>query len=150
MKTACFRGGCLTGPAHSAAELHGFLAYLVKCVKEGRAYWIFGYQGKQVSDNIHSGDVCRAFEAFYEAPRMGEVYNLGGGRENSVSIIEAIDRAEQSVGRKLQFEYVEQNRAGDHICYISNLKKMKDHFPGWGITRSLDDIFRELAAGPGR
>lgn len=146
MKTVCFRGGCLTGPAHSPAELHGFLAYLIKCCRTGRPYRIFGYKGKQVRDNIHSFDVCRAIEAFFENPRCGEVYNLGGGRENSVSLLEAIARAEEATGRKMQYEYVDQNRAGDHICYISNLGKLRRDFPGWEITRSLDDIFREIAA----
>jgi CDP-paratose 2-epimerase len=145
MKTACFRGGCLTGPAHSAAELHGFLAYLVKCVAQGRSYKIFGYKGKQVRDNIHSIDVCRAFEAFHENPRCGEVYNLGGGRGNSVSMLEAIARAEDAVGRKLEHEYVDKNREGDHICYISDLSKMREHFPRWDITKGLDDIFAEIA-----
>jgi CDP-paratose 2-epimerase len=145
MKTACFRGGCLTGPAHSAAELHGFLAYLVKCAHEGRTYRIFGYKGKQVRDNIHAYDVSRALEAFYNAPRCGEVYNLGGGRGNSVSILEAIARAEEVTGKKLAHEYVDQNRSGDHICYISDLTKLHQHFPGWGITKTLDDIFLEIA-----
>ncbi|MGA1193976.1 MAG: NAD-dependent epimerase/dehydratase family protein [Kiritimatiellia bacterium] len=145
MKTACFRGGCLTGPAHSAAELHGFLAYLVKCAHEGRTYRIFGYKGKQVRDNIHAYDVSRALEAFYHAPRCGEVYNLGGGRGNSVSILEAIARAEDATGKKLVHEYVDQNRSGDHICYISDLTKLHQHFPGWGITKTLDDIFQEIA-----
>lgn len=146
MKTACYRGGCLTGPSHSAAELHGFLAYLVKCVREGRKYRVFGYKGKQVRDNIHSFDVCRAFEEFYRNPRSGEVYNLGGGRGNSISMLEAIELAEKAVGRKLEYEYVESNRKGDHICYISNLNKLKKQFPDWGITRSLEDIFAEIAA----
>ncbi len=146
MKTACFRGGCLTGPAHSAAELHGFLAYLVKCCHEGRTYRIFGYKGKQVRDNIHALDVSRALDAFYRQPRGGEVYNLGGGRANSVSILEAIARAEAATGKKLKTEYVDQNRSGDHICYISNLEKLRSHFPGWDITKSLDDIFNEIAA----
>ena len=145
MNTACFRGGCLTGPAHSAAELHGFLAYLVKCVAQGRRYRIFGYQGKQVRDNLHSFDVCRAFEEFFHAPRPGEVYNLGGGRANSVSILEAIRLAEDAVGRKLDYEYVEQNRSGDHICYISDLTKMKAHYPAWTVTRSLPAIIDEIA-----
>lgn len=145
MKTACFRGGCLTGPAHSAAELHGFLAYLIRCVKEGRKYRIFGYKGKQVRDNIHSHDVCSVFEYFYENPRCGEVYNLGGGRENSISMLEAIEKAEAVVGRKLDYEYFEDNRIGDHICYISNLAKLRAHFPGWDITKSLDSIFQEIA-----
>ncbi|MFH0907134.1 MAG: NAD-dependent epimerase/dehydratase family protein [bacterium] len=145
MKTACFRGGCLTGPAHSAAELHGFLAYLVKCCKTGRPYRVFGYKGKQVRDNIHSFDVCRVLEAFQQNPRPGEIYNLGGGRGNSVSILEAIDRAEAVTGKKLTWEYVDQNRSGDHICYISNLTKMREHFKGWDISKSLDDIFEEIA-----
>lgn len=146
MKTACFRGGCLTGPGHSAAELHGFLAYLIKCAKQGRPYRVFGYKGKQVRDNIHSIDVCHAFEIFYNHPRCGEVYNMGGGRDNSVSMLEAISMAEDAVGRKLAWEYVETNRIGDHICYISNLSKMRSHLKGWDITRSLTDIFQEIAA----
>jgi CDP-paratose 2-epimerase len=150
MKTACFRGGCLTGPAHSAAELHGFLAYLVKCVHEGRRYRVYGYKGKQVRDNLHSYDVCRAFEEFFHAPRPGEVYNLGGGRGNSVSLIEAIRMAEDAVGRKLDHEYVEQNRAGDHICYISDLRKMKSHFPGWEVSRPLAAIVDEIARAASR
>lgn len=145
MKTACFRGGCLTGPAHSAAELHGFLAYLIKCVKEGRQYRIFGYKGKQVRDNIHSYDVCRAFESFYNNPSSGAVYNLGGGRSNSVSMLEAIKKAEDITGKKMNYEYVEENRKGDHMCYISDLSKMKRDFPTWGITKSIDDIFKEIA-----
>ena len=147
LKTACFRGGCLTGPAHAAAELHGFVAYLVKCVRAKRHYKIFGYKGKQVRDNIHAYDVCRLFEEFYLHPRCGEVYNLGGGRQNSISMLEAITLAENVVGRKLDYEYVEQNRKGDHICYISDLRKIRSHFPNWRLTKSLDDIFREIAAG---
>jgi CDP-paratose 2-epimerase len=146
MKTACFRGGCLTGPGHSAAELHGYLAYLIKACAEGRTYRIFGYQGKQVRDNIHAFDVCRVLEAFQQQPRSGEVYNLGGGRGNSVSVLEAIARAEAATGQRMQHAYVEQPRIGDHICYISDLTKLQQHFPGWGITKSLDDIFREIAA----
>jgi CDP-paratose 2-epimerase len=146
MKTACFRGGCLTGPAHSAAELHGFLAYLIKCCATGRHYKIFGYKGKQVRDNIHSVDVCRAFEAFHENPSSGAVYNLGGGRGNSVSMLEAIERAEAATGRKMDYEYLDENRSGDHICYISNLAKMRRDFKNWDITKSLDDIFEEIAA----
>ncbi|OGV55213.1 MAG: NAD-dependent epimerase [Lentisphaerae bacterium GWF2_44_16] len=146
MKTACFRGGCLTGPAHSAAELHGFLAYLIKCARDGRPYRIFGYKGKQVRDNIHSFDVCRLFEEFYEHPRCGEVYNLGGGRRNSISMLEAIEMAENVTGRKLKYEYLDSNRKGDHICYISNLSKIKKHFPNWDITYSLKDIFEQIAA----
>lgn len=145
MKTACYRGGCLTGPAHSPAELHGFLAYLVKCCEEGRTYRVFGYKGKQVRDNIHSLDVSRAIERFFESPRSGEVYNLGGGRGNSISILEAIAMAEDVTGKKMKHEYVDQNRSGDHICYISDLTKLRAHYPGWDITKTLDDIFREIA-----
>ncbi|MFC1499215.1 NAD-dependent epimerase/dehydratase family protein [Verrucomicrobiota bacterium] len=145
MKTACFRGGCLTGPAHSAAELHGFIAYVVKCVIKGRRYKIFGYKGKQVRDNIHSVDVCKALEAYYKNPRCGEVYNLGGGRANSVSVLEVIDMAECVTGKKLEYDYVEKNRVGDHICYISNLTKTHEHLPGWDITKSLQDILEEIA-----
>lgn len=145
MNTACFRGGCFTGSAHSAAELHGFLAYLVKCAREERVYRIFGYKGKQVRDNLHAFDVCRAFEEFYRSPRCGEVYNLGGGRENSISVLEAIEAAGDAVGKSLEYEYVDENRVGDHICYISNLGKIRSHFPGWDVTKSLDDIFRNIA-----
>jgi CDP-paratose 2-epimerase len=148
LRTGCFRGGCLTGAAHSAAELHGFLAYLVKAARQDRLYRIYGYKGKQVRDNIHAYDVCRALEAFINAPRAGEVYNLGGGRENSVSVLEAIARIETLTGRPMKHEYVDQNRKGDHLCYISNLAKLKAHFPGWSITRSLDDILAEMVAAP--
>jgi CDP-paratose 2-epimerase len=144
MKTCCLRGGCLTGPNHSGVELHGFLSYLIKCNVEGRLYKVFGYKGKQVRDNIHSYDVARFIHAFYEKPRCGEVYNIGGGRANSVSILEAFDRAAALSGKKMNYEYVDQNRAGDHICYISDLSKMKAHYPGWDITKTLDDVFREI------
>ncbi len=144
MKTCCLRGGCLTGPNHSGVELHGFLSYLVKCNVQGRLYKVFGYKGKQVRDNIHSYDVARFIHAFVEAPRSGEVYNIGGGRDNSVSVLEAFDRAAECSGRKMVWEYVEQNRAGDHICYISDLSKMKAHYPAWGITKTIDDVFREI------
>lgn len=146
MKTACFRGGCLTGPHHAAVELHGFLAYLVKCCRTGRRYRIFGYKGKQVRDNIHARDVCRLFHLFAESPRSGEVYNLGGGRPNSVSILEAIAMAEDATGKKMNSEYVEEHRRGDHICYISNLRKLREHFPGWRVETALARIFEELAA----
>ncbi|NJL86867.1 MAG: NAD-dependent epimerase/dehydratase family protein [Leptolyngbyaceae cyanobacterium SM1_1_3] len=146
MNVGIFRGGCLTGPSHSGVELHGFLSYLVKVAVSGRTYKVFGYQGKQVRDNIHSYDVIQAFEAFRKNPRPGEVYNLGGGRGNSVSMMEAFDRVEAITGRKVQWEYVERNRIGDHICYISDLSKLKSHFPNWDITRSLDDIFQEMVA----
>ena len=144
IKTCCLRGGCLTGPNHSGVELHGFLSYLVKVNVVGGTYKIFGYKGKQVRDNIHAYDVAKFIEAFYEAPRPGEVYNLGGGRGNSVSILEAFERAEQLSGRKMQYEYVDKNREGDHICYISDLSKMKDHYPQWDITKNLDMIFEEI------
>ena len=133
LKTCCLRGGCLTGPNHSGVELHGFLSYLVKCDLEGRTYKIFGYKGKQVRDNIHSHDVARFIEAFWEDPRCGEVYNLGGGRENSCSILEAFDRIAAISGKKVSYEYVDKNREGDHICYISDLwRKMRQHYPGLG------------------
>jgi CDP-paratose 2-epimerase len=148
MPTVCFRGGCLTGSNHSGAELHGFLAYLARAVKEGRTYRIYGYKGKQVRDNIHSYDVCTAFLAFYERPRQAAVYNLGGGRANSVSVLEAIGRFENLFGKRLKIEYVEGSRVGDHICYISNLRRLKADYPYWGITRTLEDIFRELAGVP--
>jgi len=145
MPTVCFRGSCLTGPNHSGAELHGFLAYLARAVREGRTYRIYGYKGKQVRDNIHSYDVCTAFLAFSEAPRVGAVYNLGGGRANSVSVLEAIRRFEALLGKHLKVEYIEKSRLGDHICYITNLRRLKTDYPQWSITRSLDDIFLELA-----
>jgi CDP-paratose 2-epimerase len=144
LKSCCLRGGCLTGPNHSGVELHGFLSYLVKCNLEGRTYKIFGYKGKQVRDNIHAHDVGRFIEAFYHAPRCGEVYNLGGGRANSVSILEAFDRVAAVSGRPMCYEYVDRNREGDHICYISDLRKLKAHYPGWGITKSLEDLFEEM------
>ena len=144
MQTCCLRGGCLTGPNHSGVELHGFLSYLVKCNLEGRKYSVFGYKGKQVRDNIHSLDVARFIHAFIENPRGGEVYNLGGGRGNSCSIFEAFDMIEAISGKKMLYEYVDKNREGDHICYISNLQKMKSHFPTWDITKSLKDIFEEI------
>ncbi len=144
MKTCCLRGGCLTGPNHAGVELHGFLAYLIKVAATGGTYRIFGYQGKQVRDNIHSLDVCRIMHAFYENPRPGEVYNLGGGRGNSISVVEAIQKAEEATGKKMNTEYVETNRIGDHICYISNLTKLREHFPGWDISIDLDHIFEQI------
>ncbi len=144
MKTHCLRGGCLTGPNHSGVELHGFLSYLVKVQLTGGTYRIYGYKGKQVRDNIHSYDVARAIEAIYENPRSGEAYNMGGGRGNACSILEAFDRVEELTGTPMRHEYVEQAREGDHICYISNLTRFRSHYPGWDITRSLDDIFREI------
>ena len=144
MPVGIFRGGCLTGPNHSGVELHGFLSYLVKVALGGQTYTIFGYKGKQVRDNIHSHDVIRAVEEFAARPRPGEVYNIGGGRQNSISILEAVARIEEMTGAKIRCEYREQPRIGDHICYISNLGKLRSHFPDWGITRSLDQILREI------
>lgn len=146
MKVGIFRGGCLTGPSHSGVELHGFLSYLVKVAVTGGTYKVFGYQGKQVRDNIHSYDVIQAFEAFRRNPRPGEVYNLGGGRGNSVSILEAFDLIQELTGRQVNWVYVDQNRIGDHICYISDLRKLKQHFPEWDITHSLTDILQEMIA----
>jgi CDP-paratose 2-epimerase len=145
LKTGIFRGGCLTGPNHAGVELHGFLNYLFKVCREGGHYVILGYKGKQVRDNIHSYDVIRAFEAFYENPRPGEVYNLGGCRENSCSMLEAIAAAEELTGQKLNSTYKEENRKGDHICYISDMSKFKSHYAGWSITKPLGEIFGELA-----
>jgi len=147
LKTGVFRGGCLTGPNHSGVELHGFLSYLFKCVKEGGRYTIYGYRGKQVRDNVHSLDVIRAFEAFAQNPRPGEVYNLGGCRQNSCSMMEAIAAAESIIGRKLDVTYHDDNRKGDHICYISDMTKFRAHYPEWSISKSLDDIYGELARG---
>lgn len=144
LRSCCLRGGCLTGPNHSGVELHGFLSYLIKCNVAGRPYKVFGYSGKQVRDNIHSFDVANFIHRFYEAPRCGEVYNIGGSRANSVSIVEAFDRAAELSGKKMTSEYVDKNREGDHICYISNLSKMQAHYPGWELTKSLDDIFKEI------
>jgi len=144
--TVCFRAGCMTGANHSSAELHGFLAYVARALREDRLYRIYGYKGKQVRDNIHAHDVCEAALAFFERPRVAAVYNLGGGRENSVSMLEAIARLEALTGRTLRTEYVDTNRVGDHICYISDLTALQRDYPSWRITRSLDDIFAELAA----
>jgi CDP-paratose 2-epimerase len=144
MNTCCLRGGCLTGPNHSGVELHGFLSYLMKCNIEGKKYMIYGYKGKQVRDNIHSLDVARFMHCFIKNPRSGEVYNLGGGRANSCSILEAFALAEKVSGLSMVHEYVDQNRAGDHICYISNLSKMTTHYPEWGISKTLGDIFEEI------
>ena len=144
MKTCCLRGGCLTGPNHAGVELHGFLSYLIKCNLKGTKYTVFGYKGKQVRDNIHSFDVARFIHAFIQAPRCGEVYNLGGGRGNSCSIHEAFKKIEAISGKKMTHDYVDKNREGDHVCYISNLAKMKAHYSTWSITKSLDDIFEEI------
>lgn len=144
MRTCALRGGCLTGPAHSGVELHGFLSYLVKCNVEGRTYRIFGYKGKQVRDNIHARDVAKFAEAFIAAPRSGEVYNLGGGKGNACSIMEAFTLVENRTGKAMASEYDPTNRIGDHICYYSDLRKMMAHYPGWSITVPLATIFDEI------
>ena len=144
MPTCCLRGGCLTGPNHSGVELHGFLSYLVRCNIEEREYKVFGYKGKQVRDNIHAEDVAGFVFQFFQNPRSAEVYNLGGGKLNSCSIIEAFRMVEQLSGKAQRWSYVEQNRVGDHICYYSDLRKMKAHYPAWGITRPLAGIFQEM------
>lgn len=144
LPTCCLRGGCLTGPSHSGVELHGFLSYLVKVNLTGGKYRVFGYKGKQVRDNIHAFDVARFAEEFIKAPRCAEVYNIGGGRDNSCSILEAFNRVECLSGKKMNWEYVDKAREGDHICYISDLSKIRRHFPAWTITKSLDEIFLEI------
>ncbi len=144
MNVGIFRGGCLTGPAHSGVELHGFLSYLVHVAVTGKPYSIYGYKGKQVRDQIHSHDVIMAFEAFAGNPKPGEVYNLGGGRENAASVLECIDLIQQIGGYKVNSSYQERNRIGDHICYMSDLRKLKSHYPLWSITRSLPEIVREM------
>jgi CDP-paratose 2-epimerase len=144
MKVGIFRGGCLTGPSHSGVELHGFLAYLVKVAVTERPYTVFGYKGKQVRDQIHSVDVIRAFEAFAESPRPGEVYNLGGGRDNSISVLEAIDLIEQASDSRIDWSYSDENRIGDHICYISDLGKFKSHYPSWDITISVKKMIEDM------
>jgi CDP-paratose 2-epimerase len=146
MKTACFRGGCLTGPGHAGAELHGFLAYLMKCTVTGRPYRVFGYKGKQVRDNIHSFDLVNAFWEFFKAPRCGEVYNIGGGRHSNCSMLEAIRACQEISGRKLEWTYVDDNRIGDHIWWISSVAKFEQHYPQWTYRYSLQDILRDIHA----
>ncbi len=144
MPTACFRGGCLTGPAHAGTELHGFLSYLMKCTVSGRPYRVFGYNGKQVRDNIHSFDLVEAFAAFIEAPRSGEVYNLGGSRHSNCSMREAIALCEEISGRQLTWSYEEDNRIGDHIWWISDVRKFQKHYPGWHFRYGLREILEEI------
>ena len=144
LNVGVFRGGCLTGPNHSGVELHGFLSYLVKVAISGGSYTVFGYKGKQVRDNIHSYDVVRAAEEFFLNPRPGEVYNIGGGRENSVSILEAFDHIEGITGKRIRWEYHDEPRKGDHICYISDLRKLRSHLPNWTLTYSLERILEEI------
>ena len=144
LNTGVFRGGCLTGPAHSAAELHGFLGYLVKCIADGKPYSIFGYKGKQVRDNIHAYDLVNMFWHFHQFPRQGEVYNAGGGRQSNVSMREAIEKIETLTGKKANVIYKDDNRVGDHIWYISDLSKFKSHYPDWDITYDIDMILKEM------
>jgi len=150
LNVGVFRGGCLTGPNHSGVELHGFLSYLLKVAIAGEAYKVFGYKGKQVRDNIHSFDVVRAAEEFFLNPRPGEVYNIGGGRENSISILEAFGRIEQITGKRVRWEYRDEARKGDHICYISDLRKLRSHFPNWNLTYNLDRILEEIVQSEGK
>jgi len=143
-KTAVFRGGCLTGPSHSGAELHGFLAYLIKCIASGKKYTIFGYKGKQVRDNIHSHDLVNAFWHFYQNPRSGEVYNIGGARNSNISMLEAIEKIEILLNRKANYELSEENRIGDHIWYVSDVSKFKSHYPDWKFEYDIDAILKEM------
>jgi CDP-paratose 2-epimerase len=144
MKTVCFRGGCLTGPNHSGTQLHGFLAYLVKCAATGAPYTVFGYGGKQVRDNIHSADLIAAFAHFFRHPRHGEVYNMGGGRFSNCSMLEAIHICEELTGVPLNYTYSESNRTGDHIWWISDVAKFQKHYPGWELTYDVPRIIREI------
>mgnify|MGYP000028208764 FL=1 len=147
MPTCSLRGGCLTGPTHGGVELHGFLSYLIKCNLIGKKYIMYGYKGKQVRDNIHSYDVANFIHEYLKNPKPGEVYNLGGGRNNSISILEAFEMIENISGKIMQFEYSDENRIGDHICYISDLTKMKSHYSNWKITKALPEIFQEIYQG---
>ncbi len=144
LPTACFRCGCLTGPHHAGAQLHGFLAYLMRCTATGTPYTIYGYKGKQVRDNIHSADLIRAFYEFYRAPRIAEVYNMGGGRTSNCSMLEAIDLCQEITGRPLTWRYSEENRLGDHIWWISDLRKFQSHYPAWQVTHDVPAILREI------
>jgi CDP-paratose 2-epimerase len=145
MPTVCLRAGCLTGPQHAGVELHGFLSYLIDCNVNAREYKIFGYKGKQVRDNLHAEDVARFVLEFFHAPKTAAVYNIGGGKENSCSIIEAFDMAYQVTGKAMRSKYIDEPRIGDHICYYSDLRKIKADYPGWSVTRDLPSIFREIA-----
>lgn len=147
LKTVVFRGGCLTGPAHSGAKLHGFLAFLVKCIATGKKYTIMGYKGKQVRDNIHSSDLVNAFYHVYKKPRNGEVYNIGGSRYSNVSILEAIEKVQEILKKKAVVEYVKENRSGDHIWYISDVSKFQSHYPDWKYSYDGDAILRDLCEG---
>jgi CDP-paratose 2-epimerase len=144
MKTASFRGGCLTGPSHSGTKLHGFLSYLMKCTMTGQPYEIYGYKGKQVRDNIHSFDLVNAFYHFYQSPRIAEVYNIGGSRFSNCSMLEAIQHCEAIAEKELDWSYVETNRIGDHIWWISDVGKFKSHYPTWELTYTVKDILKEI------
>ncbi len=144
MKTASFRGGCLTGPSHSGTQLHGFLSYLMKCTMVGKSYEIYGYKGKQVRDNIHSYDLVNAFYHFYQKPRVAEVYNIGGSRFSNCSMLEAIQKCEEISGKKLDWKYIETNRIGDHIWWISDISKFEEHYPDWNLTYNIDGILGEI------
>ena len=144
MKTACFRGGCLTGPNHSGTQLHGFLAYLMKCAVTGTPYTIFGYKRKQVRDNIHSADLVRAFHEFYKNPRSAEVYNIGGGRYSNCSMLEAITLSEQITGNEFNCKYVDENRRGDHIWWVGDLTRFEEHYPNWSIQHDVPQILKEI------
>jgi len=144
LKTACFRAGCLTGPNHSGAQLHGFLSYLMQCNITGSRYKVFGYKGKQVRDNMHAHDLVRAFDRFFEAPRSGEVYNIGGSRFSNCSMLEAIDMCEKISGRKMEWEYAEANRVGDHIWWISDITKFQSHYPGYELKYDSSAILSEI------
>lgn len=150
MKTACFRGGCLTGPGHAGTELHGFLAYLMKCTVKGMPYRVFGYKGKQVRDNIHSHDLVAAFWEFFQKPRSGEVYNIGGSRHSNCSMLEAIELCEEISGRKLQWKYEEDNRIGDHIWYVSDVRRFQSHYPNWKYRYGLRELLNEIHASYGK
>ena len=144
LRTACFRGGCLTGPNHSGTQLHGFLAYLVRCAVADTRYKVFGYGGKQVRDNIHSADLVQAFDHFFRAPRCGEVYNMGGGRYSNCSVLEAIDLCQEITGHELNWEYIPENRRGDHIWYISDISRFQSHYPGWTLKHDVPAILQEI------
>ena len=147
MKTGCFRGGCLTGPGHSGAELHGFLSYLMKCALNGQEYNILGYKGKQVRDNIHSSDLVNCFYYFYKSPRVGEVYNIGGSRHSNCSVLEAVDMCNEISGKKMNIRYVDNNRKGDHIWWISDVRRFRSHYPEWEYKYDLKQILKEIAEG---
>jgi CDP-paratose 2-epimerase len=144
MRTACFRGGCLTGPNHSGAKLHGFLSYLMRCTVAGTPYTVYGYNGKQVRDNIHSHDLVNAFHHFYQNPRVGEVYNIGGGRFSNCSMLEAVRLCEEIAGKRLNWSYCESNRSGDHVWWISDVNKFRSHYPKWDFKYDIRDMLEQM------